>query len=170
MSPSPGRNAMRWMYLLLAGVIIVSDRLSKIYIRAHVALDFGNIPVIPHFFSITHVENTGAAFSLMANWPRNLRAPLLIGFSAFALLLVCYILWKTPRRFTWTGLAMALILGGAAGNLYDRVRYGHVTDFLHFYIGPHAWPDFNVADSAIVVGATLLILDLLLGHDFSHQE
>jgi signal peptidase II len=165
---APG--ALRLFYLAVAAVVLVCDRLSKIYIRGHVALNFESIPVIPHLFSITHVENTGAAFSLMADWPRSVRAPLLIGFSVIALVLVCYMLWKSARRFTWLGLAMALILGGAAGNLYDRVRYGHVTDFLHFYIGVHAWPDFNVADSAIVVGCTLLVLYLLIGHDFAHDQ
>jgi signal peptidase II len=77
------------------------------------------------------------------------------------MIVVCYLLWGSARRFTWTGLALALILGGAVGNLYDRIRYGRVTDFLHFYIGTHTWPDFNLADSAIVCGATLLCLDLI---------
>ncbi len=79
------------------------------------------------------------------------------------MIVVCYLLWNSAKRFTCTGLAFAFILGGAVGNLYDRVLYGHVTDFLHFYIGSHAWPDFNLADSAIVIGAALLILDLVFG-------
>jgi signal peptidase II len=163
-------SALRLFYLAVAALVILCDRLSKTYIRGHLVRELGSIQVIPHFFSITHVENTGAAFSMMADWPQSVRAPLLIGFSVFASLLVCYMLWKSARRFTWTGFAMALILGGAAGNLYDRVRYGHVTDFLHFYIGAHVWPDFNIADSAIVVGSTLLVIDLLMGHDFSQDH
>ena len=79
-----------------------------------------------------------------------------------SMLVVSYLLWKSATKFTFTGLALALILGGAVGNLYDRILFGRVTDFLHFYIGPHSWPDFNVADSAIVCGAALLLLDLIL--------
>jgi signal peptidase II len=86
-----------------------------------------------------------------------------VSFSIVALAVVCYLLWNSARRFTWNGLALALILGGAVGNLYDRVVYGRVTDFLHCYIGTHSWPDFNLADSAIVTGTALLIVELLWG-------
>ncbi len=79
------------------------------------------------------------------------------------MIVVCYLLWNSAAKFTWTGLALAFILGGAIGNLYDRLLFGRVTDFLHFYIGSHTWPDFNLADSAIVCGATLLLLDLIFG-------
>jgi signal peptidase II len=157
------RGALRFLYLSISVAVIVLDRLTKIFIRSHVALNFGSVVVIPNFFSITHVENTGAAFSLFAEWPQRVRVPLLVGFSTLAMLVVCYLLWKTARNFNWTGLALAFILGGAVGNLYDRIRYGRVTDFLHFYMGPHMWPDFNVADSAIVTGATLLAIDLIFG-------
>ena len=155
------RAALRLFYLSVSAVVIVLDRLTKIYVRDHIALYFGNRVVVPNFFSITHVENTGAAFSLFADWPQSVRVPLLIGFSTVAMIVVCYLLWSSVRRFTWSGLARSLILGGAVGNLYDRIRYGRVTDFLHFYIGNHIWPDFNLADSAIVVGATLLALELI---------
>jgi signal peptidase II len=160
-SPAMSSAALRAFYFSVSAVVILGDRLSKIFIRRHVALNFGYVPVIPNFFSITHVENTGAAFSLFAEWPQRVRVPLLVSFSTLAMLVVCYLLWNSIQRFTWTGLALALILGGAIGNLYDRVLYGRVTDFLHFYVGSHMWPDFNLADSAIVVGATLLALHLL---------
>lgn len=124
---------------------------------------FGDVTIIPHFFSITHVENTGAAFSLFADWSPSIRVPLLVGFSSLAMVVVCYLLWNSAKQFTWTGLALAFILGGAIGNLYDRIRYGRVTDFLHVYIGSHMWPDFNLADSAIVIGATLICIDLIFG-------
>jgi signal peptidase II len=163
MSPITSRAALRSLYLSVSAVVILGDRLTKLFIRRHVALNLGNLPVIPNFFSITHVENTGAAFSLFAEWPQRVRVPLLVGFSTVAMIVVCYLLWSSVKRFTWTGLALALILGGAVGNLYDRILYGRVTDFLHFYIGAHAWPDFNLADSAIVTGATLLAIDLLFG-------
>lgn len=159
------RAALRWLYFSIAALVVLADRLSKIFVRHQIDLDFGRVTVIPGFFSITHVENTGAAFSLLADWPPRVRVPLLVSFSTVALIVVGYLLWNSVARFTWAGLALALILGGAIGNLYDRLVYGQVTDFLHFYIGPHAWPDFNLADSAICVGAVLLSLALLFGRD-----
>jgi signal peptidase II len=146
---------------LISAVVILCDRLTKLYIIRHIELNFGNVQVIPNFFSITHVENTGAAFSLFADWSPSVRIPLLVGFSTAAMIIVGYLLWSSARKFTWTGLALSLILGGAIGNLYDRILFGRVIDFLHVYIGPHMWPDFNLADSAIVCGATLLFIDLL---------
>jgi signal peptidase II len=156
-------SSLRAFYFSLAGFVIVCDQLTKLYVATHIALYFGSVIVIPNFFSITHVENTGAAFSLFADWSPSIRIPLLVGFSSVAMLVVCYLLWNSAKRFTWSGLALAFILGGAVGNLYDRIRFGRVTDFLHVYIGSHSWPDFNVADSAICVGATLLLFDLLFG-------
>jgi signal peptidase II len=158
------RSALRFLYFSISAVVILGDRLTKILISRNVELNFGTITVIPNLFSITHVENTGAAFSLFADWPARIRVPLLVGFSTIAMIAVCYMLWKSAARFTWTGLALAFILGGAIGNLYDRILYGRVTDFLHFYIDNHVWPDFNLADSAIVCGATLLFIDLIFGH------
>jgi signal peptidase II len=157
------RVALRFFYLFVAALVILADRLSKAFIRSHVELDVGRVPVIPHFLAITHVENTGAAFSLFSSWPSRVRVPLLVGFSILALVVVGYLLWNTVERFTWSGLALALILGGAIGNLYDRILYGHVTDFVHCYIGAYSWPDFNLADSAIVIGAVLLAIHLLVG-------
>ena len=86
------------------------------------------------------------------------------------MIVVCYLLWKSAAKFTWTGLALAFILGGAVGNLYDRILFGRVTDFLHFYIGSYMWPDFNLADSAIVCGATLLCIDLIFGKKPAGKE
>jgi signal peptidase II len=164
------RASLRSVYFSVSAVVILLDRLTKLFIRRHIELNFGNITVIPNFFSITHVENTGAAFSLFAEWPRTVRVPLLVGFSSVAMLVVCYLLWKSATKFTSTGLALALILGGAIGNLYDRILFGRVTDFLHFYVGPHMWPDFNLADSAIVCGATLLFIDLVFGSKFEPRK
>ena len=164
------RAGLRWFYFCIAALVIAGDRLSKVMIRRHVELNYGSVPVVPHFFSLTHVENTGAAFSLLADWPPRLRLPLLVSFSVIALTVVCYLLWNSARRFTWTGLALALILGGAVGNLYERVLYGRVTDFLHCYIGTYSWPDFNLADSAIVVGTTLLLLELVMGGKAGHEN
>lgn len=151
----------RTLYFALAAVIVLLDRLSKLAVARAIELNFGSLTIIPNFFSLTHVENTGAAFSLFANWPARIRIPLLVGFSVAAMLIVGYLLWQAARQSTRLSLALALILGGAAGNLYDRLVRGRVTDFLHVYVGAHCWPDFNLADSAICCGAVLLALDLL---------
>jgi signal peptidase II len=157
------RARLRLFYFAVSAVVIFCDRLTKILVARHVELNFGSVQVIPNLFSITHVENAGAAFSLFADWSPRVRIPLLVGFSSAAMVVVCYLLWSSARRFTWTGLALAFILGGAIGNLYDRLLYGRVTDFLHVYVGTHMWPDFNLADSAIVCGACLLSIDLIFG-------
>lgn len=165
---SPGK--LRAFYFGVAAAVIAADRLTKLIVAKHIELDFGSVTVIPHFFSITHVENTGAAFSLFASWPARVRVPMLVGFSAVAMILVSVLLWKSAKRFTRMGLALAFILGGAVGNLYDRALFGRVTDFLHVYIGNHSWPDFNLADSAIVCGACLLVLDMFLPEEQERTE
>jgi signal peptidase II len=106
------------------------------------------------------VLNTGAAFSLMETWPPNAVRLGLIGFSIVAAIIVFILLWRTGRTLTLTSVALALILGGALGNLYDRIRFHHVVDFLAVRIYHYNWPDFNVADSCIVVGACLLLLEI----------
>lgn len=164
------RATLRSLYYLVAAVVIVLDRLSKIFVSRNIELNSGRVRVIPNFVSITNVENTGAAFSLFADWPQRVRVPMLVGFSTLAMLVVGYLVWKSAARFTWTGLAMAFILGGAIGNLYDRIFYGRVTDFLHLYVGSHSWPDFNLADSAIVCGAILLCIGLIFGDKHAGQN
>ncbi len=106
--------------------------------------------------------NTGAAFSMFegAQSPATVRN-LLIVFSVVAVLVVFALLWKIGRHATLTTFALALILGGALGNLYDRVRFSYVVDFLEVHIIHYHWPDFNIADSAIVIGACLLLLEML---------
>ena len=154
-----GRDARGWL-LLLAAVVIALDRWSKLWITKHVARG-AFIPVIPHVFRISHVYNTGAAFSLFAESlsPTVVRN-VLIGFSAVAVVVVLGMIWRVGRRWSVTGVALALILGGAIGNLYDRIAYRYVVDFLEVTIVHYHWPDFNVADSAIVVGACLLMLEI----------
>ncbi|MDP9039656.1 MAG: signal peptidase II [Acidobacteriota bacterium] len=143
----------------LAAAVILLDRLSKNWIIAHVRPGSA-ISLIPGVFRITHVLNTGAAFSLLENLPPDTVRLGLIAFSVLAVLLVFAMLWRTGRQLTPTSAALALILGGALGNLYDRVRFHHVVDFLEVHIVHYHWPDFNVADSAIVVGACLLLIEI----------
>ena len=147
--------------LLLSVLVLVADRLSKVWVIAHVPAGRA-IVVVPRVFRITHVLNTGAAFSLFeeAKNPNIVRYGL-IGFSVVAAIAVLVLLWKTGRRFNASTVALALILGGAVGNLYDRIHLHFVVDFLEVHILRYHWPDFNIADSCIVVGACLLLLEAL---------
>jgi len=147
-----------WL-LLLSALVILLDRLSKNAIIHRIRPGY-DIPIIPGVFRLSHVLNTGAAFSLLENWPPNAVRLGLIGFSVFAAIVVFVLLWSTGRTLTLTSVALALILGGALGNLYDRIRFHHVVDFLAVRIYHYNWPDFNVADSCIVIGACLLLLEI----------
>jgi len=151
---------MRKYHFLIALFVVVLDRLSK-WTIAHRLTLHDSIPVIPRFFRITHTENRGAAFGLFAESPSEWKVALLIVFSVVALLIVSSLLWKNSHSLNTTGIGLALILGGAIGNLWDRLVSGHVVDFLLFYIGSYQWPVFNFADSAIVVGAGLLVFEIL---------
>ena len=146
--------------LLIALAVLLLDRITKWAIAQTIPLEDA-VNIIPGFFRLTHLENTGAAFSLFADSSSPFRTTLLITFSVAALAVVSVLLWKDRSVFHSGTLALSLILGGAIGNLWDRVSDGKVTDFLDFYIGVHHWPPFNVADSAIVIGALLLFLRML---------
>ena len=146
--------------LLIALSVLLLDRITKWAIARTIPLE-DTINIIPGFFRLTHLENTGAAFSLFADSSSPFRTTLLIAFSVAALAVVSFLLWKDRSVFHSGTLALSLILGGAVGNLWDRLFYGKVTDFLDFYVAVHHWPPFNVADSAIVVGALLLFMRML---------
>lgn len=122
---------------------------------------YTHIQIIPGFFRLTHTENTGAAFSLFADSTAPWKTGLLIAFSVIALVVVSILLWKNHHAQVATGVGLALIMGGALGNLWDRLARGRVVDFLLFYVKRYQWPVFNLADSAIVVGAGLLVLEIL---------
>ena len=149
-----------WL-LLLSVLVIVADRVTKWLASTRIEMG-NNVIVIPHVFAISHVENPGAAFSLFndSSSPARVRWLLLI-FSLLAAIAVLVALVKLGRRMTATTVALALILGGALGNAWDRLRFGYVIDFLEVHIIHYHWPDFNVADSAIVVGGILLVFDAL---------
>jgi signal peptidase II len=160
---------MRKYHFLIALFIIALDRVTKIAIARRLSLH-DSIPVIPGFFRIIHTENPGAAFGIFADSPSEWKVILLITFSVIALLIVSALLWKNSHTMTSTGIGLALILGGAIGNLWDRLVSRHVVDFLLFYLGPHQWPAFNVADSAIVVGACLLVFEILFTKSASQHS
>lgn len=146
-------------YLALSAVVIILDLWTKALVLAKIDLHEA-IPVIPNFFQLVHVRNTGAAFGIGANAESRI-VPLLLNFGAIAVfcVVVVYALRSAiTDRLLQTGLH--LILGGAIGNLLDRFRFGYVVDFLDVYVGNHHWPAFNVADSAICIGIALLFFDM----------
>jgi signal peptidase II len=150
----------RGFLLLISAVVVVLDRLTKAIVSQQLPNGQAHA-VIQGIFRITDVHNTGAAFSMFAEStsPTTIRN-VLIAFSVFAVLLIFAMLWRTGRAVTVSSVSLALILGGAFGNLYDRVRYHYVVDFLEVHIYHYHWPDFNVADSCIVIGACLLLLEI----------
>lgn len=154
------RRDFRPYLMLIAAVVVLLDRLSKLWIESHVPRG-QFITLIPGVFRLSHVFNLGAAFSLFAESlsPAVVRG-CLIAFSLAAVVVVLGMIWRMGRTFSLTGLALGLILGGAVGNLYDRIVYRYVVDFLEVKIWNYHWPDFNVADSCIVVGACLLLLEI----------
>lgn len=152
-----GDNAptgLSWLWL--AGLVLLLDQLTKAMVTDNLVAYRDVIP-LTGFFNLVHVHNTGAAFSLFADqggWQR----AFFVVLASVAAGVMLYLLRKTRGQPLFNA-ALALILGGAVGNLIDRVLYGHVIDFLDFYVGTWHWPAFNVADSAITVGAALLIWD-----------
>jgi signal peptidase II len=156
--PAPRR--LPWL-LLISLTIFIADRLTKVWVSTHVQLG-GAIPIIPHVLRISHWTNDGAAFSLFADStsPHAVRWGL-VSFTLLAALAVLVGLVRLGSHFTWTTIALALILGGALGNVHDRIAYGSVVDFIEVHIFTYHFPDFNVADSAVVTGACLLLLDSL---------
>lgn len=154
-------EAMRKYQALIAAAVILLDRITKLLVIRRIPLA-QEISVIPGLFQLSHWENTGAAFSMFADSSSPWRTAGLITFSVVACGVVCYLLWKRGNTLDLIAISLCLILGGALGNLWDRLKQGTVTDFLDFYIGDHHWPPFNIADSAIVVGAVLLMLKILL--------
>src|SRR5712671_6447558 len=151
---------MRKYHFLIAMLVIALDRVTKWAIASKLTLH-DSIPVIPGFFRIIRTENRGAAFGLFADSPSEWKIGLLVLFSIVALVIVSALLWRSSHTMTATAVGLSLILGGALGNLWDRLLSGRVVDFLLVYIGPYQWPAFNVADSAIVVGAGLLVFEIL---------
>ena len=151
---------MRKYFLIIAVIVFLLDRLAKWAVAGNIAL-YQSVSIIPGFFSLRHVENTGAAFGLFAESSAQWKVGALVSFSILALIVVSALLWKNGHSLTTTSIGLSLILGGAMGNLWDRMVSGHVVDFLDFYMGSYHWPAFNVADSAIVIGAILLVSEIV---------
>src|SRR5438105_4628426 len=162
-------HAMRKVHLRIDVAIVGLDRVAKVAISKNISLH-ESIQVIPGFFRITHVGNRGAAFGLFADSPSEWKIAVLVLFSVVALVIVSALLWRNSHAMSSTGIGLALILGGAIGNLWDRLLSGRVVDFLLFYIGQYQWPAFNVADSAIVVGAGLLVIEILFAKSPAQEK
>src|SRR6266702_5529256 len=138
------QHAMRKYHFLIAFFVLFLDRLAKWAVERNISLHEG-IQIIPGFFRLTHVENRGAAFGLFADSPSEWKIAMLVLFSLVALVIVSAMLWKNSHAITSTGVGLALILGGALGNLWDRLLSGQVVDFVELYLGSYHWPAFNVA-------------------------
>ena len=147
---SPKLRLFSWLPVL----VVLLDQLTKLWVVQNVELGLGRVPVIDGFFWITHRRNTGIVFGWLREFPAfGLFVPPLVAVS-----LVTFFYRQVHERDVWSAAALAMILGGAIGNGLDRVLRGGVVDFLRFDLGFMIYPDFNVADSAIVVGALLLLL------------
>jgi signal peptidase II len=143
--------------------VVVLDRISKMYIQTQFS-PWDVVRVIPGFFNIVHSENPGAAFGMLADSTLPWRGLLLIGVSVCVMSIIGVLLWRPPQPASVENalmrLGLALVFGGALGNLWDRVLRGTVTDFVQVFFGRYEFPSFNVADSAITIGAALLLVDL----------
>jgi signal peptidase II len=148
------QTGLRWLWLAL--LILIIDQLSKTWVVANFDL-YESVAVMP-FFNLTYMQNTGAAFSFLADaggWQRWFFTTIAIVVSAVLL----YWMKQAPRQQNLLPIAFALIISGAIGNVIDRMLHGYVVDFLDVYVGQYHWPAFNVADSAIFIGAALMLYD-----------
>lgn len=160
------RNVLPWggnKYRFLSwvsGMVILLDQLSKAAVARWIPLH-GSIPVISGLFDLTHLYNPGGAFGFLAGQGEGVRIFFFLFISSLAVIVILYFYHKTPPSYRLLSMALALILGGAVGNLIDRFRLGKVLDFLDFHVGDLHWPPFNVADSAITIGILILAWHLL---------
>lgn len=154
-------------YLALSLLLFVADQATKITVLNTLEL-YQDINILP-IFDITHVHNYGAAFSFLSDaggWQRYFFTAIAVVIST----LLVYWMYKTPTEQKMLLLSYSLILSGALGNVWDRINYGYVVDFIHFYYGNWSFPAFNIADIAISIGAFFLILDALFEHKREQQD
>jgi signal peptidase II len=146
--------------ILVSGGVVLADQVTKYLITLNLALH-EHIVVIDNFFNINHVLNPGGAFGFFANGSPFVRKFIFLFLSSLVALFVLWLYKKTARDLVFLSLGLALIFGGAMGNLIDRFRFGKVVDFLDFYMGTAHWPAFNIADSAISIGMAILVYHLV---------
>lgn len=145
--------------ILISGGTVVLDQITKLVVQRNFTLH-ESLPIIEGFFSLTYILNPGAAFGFLADQNATFRAIFFFVVSVIALTLLMVFFHQTPEDDPLGLTAISLLFGGAVGNLIDRIRLGEVVDFLDFYIGQYHWPAFNVADSAITIGISFLMLHL----------
>jgi signal peptidase II len=158
-----GTAAGKGRFLLLSLAVLAADQWTKWMVDLHLP-EHAVEAVIPGLLNLTHVRNTGVAFGLFAAAGRGAGTWLLTALGLAALGLVGLYFWRVPRHNRLLQAALALVLGGAVGNLIDRVAAGAVTDFIDVYVGTYHWHTFNVADSAISVGIAFIAWDTLVAH------
>ncbi len=149
----------RLPYVLLVIFIILLDRWTKWLVDTRLLLN-QTIQVIDGFLNITYVQNTGVAFGILDAVQSSMKSSILALLTIGAIVAVLVYTWRTPLSHKLMQLALSLILAGAVGNLYDRIRYGYVIDFIELYFRTYRWPSFNVADSAITTGVALLAIEM----------
>jgi signal peptidase II len=159
----------KWVFVVaVATGVLVADQLTKWWIRDALAL-YDSIPVLDSFFHLTYVRNTGGAFSFLAGTSEIVRVPFFLAASALAIGVLGYFIRQVPKDDRLLLFALSGVLGGALGNLIDRVTLGHVTDFLDVQIRGHHWPAFNVADSFITIGVVILLAHSLFASERTDQ-
>jgi signal peptidase II len=156
------KSGVRWLWL--AALVFVADIGIKLLVMNNMGYGWSNrIEVLP-FFNLLYVHNYGAAFSFLsdqAGWQRWLFTAMAFGVSA----MLVYWMRQLPSNARWSNIAYAAIIGGALGNVFDRILHGFVVDYLDFYWGTYHWPAFNIADMAIVTGAAMIILESVFSKD-----
>lgn len=163
------KNKYYWVGSII-GLILILDQATKYLVEKHIRL-YETITIVPGFFNLTHVRNKGAAFGILANVPGIWRSLLFISVTIIAVAVIGFLIKTATARLQI--IAFSLIAGGAVGNLIDRLRYTEVVDFIQWYVKDFYWPSFNIADSAISVGVTLLVVEMLFakkqeGNNASH--
>jgi signal peptidase II len=148
-------------HFLVALSIFILDRLSKVLVEVYLPLH-QSWTIIPGFFDLAHTRNTGVAFGFLANSDSPWVPWVLTLISSLALVAILAFALRNSQKNWKLQLGLMLVLGGAAGNLYDRLRYGYVIDFIEVYYSSYHWPTFNVADSSISIGIGLLLLETLM--------
>jgi signal peptidase II len=151
---------LRIIMLVIAVLVFAGDRVTKALVEERIP-DHAVIPILPGCFNLTNTKNTGAAFGMFSESPAAWKTAVLVVVSVVLLVSVVGIVWRTGRLHWATSVGLACILGGALSNLYDRIRMGQVVDFLDFYLRTYHWATFNLADSSIVVGAGILVAQVI---------
>jgi len=158
----------RYLPFAAAVIVFILDRITKGIVKSHISA-WQAVNVIPGLFNIVHTENPGIAFGLLADLANPWRDIILIGLAILVLAIISAVLLRAGAQNLLLRMGLALVMGGAVGNLFDRVVHGTVTDFVEVHVGEHYFPAFNVADSAITIGACLLLLDMWYSRERKSQ-